>query len=35
MTGVYLRTRNLWVCIITHFLIDFIPNVVLPVFMRD
>jgi uncharacterized protein len=35
MTLVYLRTRNLWVNIITHFLIDFIPNVVLPVFMRD
>lgn len=35
MTAVYLRTRNLWVNIITHFLIDFIPNIVLPVFMRD
>ncbi len=35
MTAVYLRTRNLWVTIITHFLVDFIPNIVLPAFMGD
>jgi uncharacterized protein len=35
MTAVYLRTRNLWVCIITHFLIDYIPNIVLPLFMSE
>lgn len=35
MTAVYLRTRNLWVNIITHFLVDFIPNIVLPAFLGD
>ena len=30
LTWVYLRKRNLWIGIITHFLVDFIPNVLLP-----
>lgn len=34
MTAVYLRKRNLWVNMITHFLVDFVPNIVLPVFIK-
>jgi len=33
LTGVYLLRRNLWVTIMAHFLGDFIPNIVLPLFM--
>lgn len=33
LTGIYLLRRNLWVTIIAHFLGDFIPNIVLPLFM--
>src|SRR5215472_17874047 len=33
LTGVYLLRRNLWVTIVAHFLGDFIPNIVLPLFM--
>ena len=32
LAGVYVYTRNLWVTITTHFLGDFIPNIVLPLF---
>jgi membrane protease YdiL (CAAX protease family) len=32
LTVVYLYKRNLWIGITTHFLVDFIPNVVLPLF---
>ncbi len=35
LTGVYLRTGNLWITIITHFLGDFIPNIVLPLFVAQ
>jgi len=34
MTAVYLRKRNLWVNMITHFLVDFIPNIILPALTR-
>jgi len=27
---IYLRKRNLWINFSTHFLVDFIPNIVLP-----
>jgi membrane protease YdiL (CAAX protease family) len=30
LTGVYLKKRNLWIGIIAHFLVDFVPNVLLP-----
>jgi membrane protease YdiL (CAAX protease family) len=33
MTAVYLYKRNLWIGITVHFLVDFIPNIVLPLFM--
>jgi len=33
LTGVYLLKRNLWVTITAHFLGDFIPNIVVPLFM--
>jgi membrane protease YdiL (CAAX protease family) len=32
LTVVYLYKRNLWIGITTHFLVDFIPNVLLPLF---
>jgi membrane protease YdiL (CAAX protease family) len=32
LTGVYLLKRNLWVNITAHFLVDFIPNIVVPLF---
>jgi membrane protease YdiL (CAAX protease family) len=32
LTGVYVYKRNLWVTITTHFLGDFIPNVLVPLF---
>jgi CAAX protease family protein len=32
LTGVYLYKRNLWVTIATHFLADFIPNILVPLF---
>lgn len=32
LTGIYLYKRNLWIGIVTHFLVDFIPNVLLPLF---
>jgi membrane protease YdiL (CAAX protease family) len=32
LTWVYIRKRNLWITIITHFLGDFIPNIILPLF---
>jgi membrane protease YdiL (CAAX protease family) len=33
LTGVYLLKHNLWVNITAHFLADFIPNIVVPLFM--
>src|SRR5215470_14739921 len=33
LTGVYLLKRNLWVTITAHFLGDFIPNIVVPLFI--
>ena len=32
MTVVYVYRRNLWITITTHFLADFIPNIVVPLF---
>ena len=32
MTAFFFKTRNLWANMAAHFLIDFIPNVLLPVF---
>jgi membrane protease YdiL (CAAX protease family) len=34
MTAVYLYKRNLWIGIIVHFLVDFIPNILLPLFSK-
>ena len=34
MTAVYLRKRNLWVNMIAHFLVDFVPNIILPALTR-
>ena len=33
LTGVYLFKRNLWITITGHFLVDFIPNIILPLFL--
>lgn len=33
LTGVYLFKRNLWITITAHFLVDFIPNIILPLFL--
>ena len=33
LTGVYLYKRNLWITITVHFLADFIPNIVVPLFV--
>jgi membrane protease YdiL (CAAX protease family) len=35
LTALYLWKRNLWVVIFCHFLLDFIPNVVLPLLTGD
>jgi membrane protease YdiL (CAAX protease family) len=35
LTALYLWKRNLWVVIASHFLVDFIPNVVLPLLSSD
>jgi membrane protease YdiL (CAAX protease family) len=32
LTWIYLRKRNLWINVTTHFIVDFIPNVLLPMF---
>lgn len=32
LSGVYLRKRNLWITITAHFLGDFIPNIIVPLF---
>jgi membrane protease YdiL (CAAX protease family) len=32
LTAVFLRKRNLWVNIVAHFLVDFLPNLLLPLF---
>lgn len=32
LAGVYFYKRNLWITVITHFLGDFIPNILLPLF---
>ena len=32
LSAVFVYKRNLWIGIITHFLVDFIPNVLLPLF---
>lgn len=32
MTAVYVYKRNLWITITTHFMVDFIPNIILPLF---
>ena len=32
LTSAYVRRRNLWITIIAHFLVDFVPNIVLPLF---
>src|SRR4030095_15244375 len=32
LTGVYVYKRNLWITITVHFLGDFIPNILLPLF---
>ena len=33
VTGVYVYKRNLWITITTHFLGDFIPNILVPLFV--
>jgi len=33
LTGIYLYRRNLWINMAAHFLIDFVPNVLLPLFL--
>jgi membrane protease YdiL (CAAX protease family) len=33
LTAVYLRKRNLWINITAHFIVDFVPNILLPMFM--
>lgn len=33
LTGVYLFKRNLWITITAHFLVDFVPNIILPLFL--
>jgi membrane protease YdiL (CAAX protease family) len=33
LTGIYLYKRNLWTTITTHFLVDFIPNILMPLFV--
>jgi membrane protease YdiL (CAAX protease family) len=35
LTGVYVYKRNLWITITAHFLVDFVPNIVLPLFSSD
>jgi membrane protease YdiL (CAAX protease family) len=35
LTAVYLYKRNLWIGIITHFLVDFVLNVISPLFMKN
>jgi len=35
MTAIYLRKRNLWINISTHFLVDFIPNILLPLLFGE
>lgn len=35
LTAVYVHTRNLWVTITTHFLVDFVPNVLVPLFSSE
>lgn len=32
MTAVYVYKRNLWITITTHFMVDFIPNIIVPLF---
>jgi len=32
LTGVYVYKRNLWITITVHFLGDFIPNIIVPLF---
>jgi membrane protease YdiL (CAAX protease family) len=32
LAGVYLYKRNLWITIVVHFLGDFIPNILVPLF---
>jgi membrane protease YdiL (CAAX protease family) len=32
LTGVYVYKRNLWIPITAHFLVDFVPNYLLPLF---
>jgi CAAX protease family protein len=32
LTAVYLKKRNLWIGIVAHFLVDFVPNILLPLF---
>ncbi len=34
LTAVYLKTRNLWINVTAHFLVDFIPNVLIPLFIK-
>jgi len=34
LTAVYLYKRNLWIGIIVHFLVDFTPNILLPMLTR-
>jgi uncharacterized protein len=33
LTGTYMLKRNLWVTITVHFLVDFIPNILVPLFV--
>jgi membrane protease YdiL (CAAX protease family) len=35
LTAVYLYKRNLWITITAHFLVDFVPNVLLPLVSSD
>jgi len=35
LTGVYMYKRNLWITFITHFLVDFIPNILVPLFVTN
>jgi membrane protease YdiL (CAAX protease family) len=35
LTAVYLYKRNLWINMTAHFTVDFIPNIILPLFMHE
>jgi membrane protease YdiL (CAAX protease family) len=35
LTAVYLKKRNLWINVTAHFLVDFLPNVLIPFFVKS